>query len=205
MNKNSTPEKPDHETYFELYEERRHLENMVNTRFNFFLIIFGIILATLFTLKNLNQFRTVLSIGILIEVLLAIVTARAQRKLIFYLETIRRIKGHAERAANKFANRKWTFFLIRCSCNRIVGYVIPIVICVVLIISLPLSRIIFNTITSNKPENEVKIELNMNNEPLEEFTINLDNLKVIKFNLTNYNCDDKMNSHIRDTSRKSEN
>jgi hypothetical protein len=163
----------------------------------------------LFTLNAKFQFIIVLLIGTGIEIALALTIARAQKKLIFYLEKIRKIPKHAEQAANEEANKKETCFLIRKSRNRIVGYYIPLAICVILFIALLLSiffpNIFYKTLASNKAEKELRIELNINNKPLKEFTINPDTIKVINIFINEQNFDSKKISPVNDTSRKNVN
>ena len=129
----------------ELYEERRHLENLLNARFNFFLIIFAVILASLFSIKTINQLRIIIISGAIIETLLAIVIARAQVKLSFFLCEIRKNKNHAESKADIYANASHNPFTWG-SRNKIIGYYIPLMISISLIISIFFSQYIFDKI-----------------------------------------------------------
>jgi multisubunit Na+/H+ antiporter MnhG subunit len=189
------------EKYIELYEERRHLENLLNTRFNFFIVVFASILASLFTVKNFTQFLIILIIGALIESALAIVIARAQFKLKFFLNEIRKTENHAEKMADLYANSKKTnlCFIIRHSCNPIIGYIIPIVISSCLIISWPVSKLIYNSVVKGETEKEIKINLKINDDVLKTYKFTLDTTKNISliFSLKNQEC--KMGKCIHNT------
>jgi hypothetical protein len=167
------------EKYLELYEERRHLENLLNTRFNFFLVVFAAILAALFTITNLSQFQLILILGASIESLFAIVIARAQLKLGFFLKVIRAIPNHAENASTIFANSKGTCFLIKGSRNWIVGYFLPITISLGLIIASFFPKNIYDSLSNSSPQNVLKIELSKNSVPLKDYCLTLDSDNTI--------------------------
>lgn len=174
------------EKYEELYEERRHLENLLNTRFNFFLVVFAAILAALFTIKNGVQFRLILLLGAIIESVLAIVIARAQLKLGFYLYQIRKTRNHAERAASFFANNRRTCFLINGSRNWIIGYFLPILVSLLLIASSICSNRIYDLLKSgNNSENVLKIEVLIDNKSIGYHTVNLDSSNTITMSICN--------------------
>ncbi len=68
-----------------LFEERNHIENLLNTRFNFFIVIFASIIAALIAVDNIFQLKLILIVGAIIETILAIIIGRAQLKLSLYL------------------------------------------------------------------------------------------------------------------------
>lgn len=112
-----------------LFEERNHIENLLNTRFNFFLLIFASILASSFAVKNPNQLFLILIIGSSIETLLAFVIYRSERKLHLLLREIYNDKESAASIINDRANKGFLNFSMR----RIISNVIPVIISITLI------------------------------------------------------------------------
>lgn len=149
----------------EIYEERRHMENLLNNRFNFFLLIFASIIAAFFSVKNENQLRLILIIGFIVEVLLLLGIGRAQLKLEFYLRIIRKDSQHAEAAANYYANTSGNIFLRR-SANKIIGYYLPIIICVLLGLALCTQRFTYEHIIGNVSNDTLVARLTRKNDSL---------------------------------------
>lgn len=141
----------------QLYEDRRHLENLLNTRFNFFIAVFASIIASFFAVKNLNQLILVLVIGTFLEILLAITIARAQIKVNFFLKEIRKNKKHSEHHANEYANNSKNF-LIKGSRNSIIGYYIPVIISITLLFSTVFSKYIFETVIESDKNQPIEIK-----------------------------------------------
>lgn len=53
-----------------LFEERNHIENLLNTRFNFLIVVFASIIAGLISAKSLFAFILILGSGFFIVALL---------------------------------------------------------------------------------------------------------------------------------------
>ncbi|MDL2313323.1 hypothetical protein LJC68_10660 [Bacteroidales bacterium OttesenSCG-928-B11] len=140
-----------------LQDEKNHIENLLNTRFNFFMMILLAIIASLFTIKNINQLIVILILGSIIETCLFLVIARAQVKLEFYLKEIRKDIDEAEYNANVYANSKKNF-LINKSRFKIVGYYLPLVIVLILIISSFFPKFIYDNVIISKENSEQRQE-----------------------------------------------
>lgn len=158
------------EKEIQLFEERFHMENLLNTRFNFFLIVFAAILASLFTVKNYIQLTVIFLLGFLIEGALALTILRAQVKLKFYLDKIRKIGNHAEYKANEYAN-SLKDRLVNRNINQLIGRTIPIIVPIVLLICTPLSCPIFNALND--------AQVNKDEQTINTMTTNFDKLTYL--------------------------
>lgn len=127
-----------------LFEERNHIEGLLNTRFNFFIAIFASIVAAIIAVKNPNQLRFVLIVGAIIETLFAIVIGRAQLKLTIYLRQLRKKTNEAEYFGTRVANSKNKNILINGSRNSIIGKYLPLIISIGLLISIFFSNQIYS-------------------------------------------------------------
>lgn len=115
--------------YEYLINERNHIENLLNNRFNFFIIFFGSMLGSITLVANMDQLILILLIGTAIEGLLAATIMRAQFKLSLHLTVIRnKFSNSPEAEADK--KRKWN---CKWSVNDFVGYFIPILVMAILI------------------------------------------------------------------------
>lgn len=132
-----------------IFEERNHIENLLNTRFNFFIAIFASIIAAVLAVKNPNQLRFIIVVGFIIESLLAIVIGRAQLKLKIYLLKMRKNREEAEYFGNRVANTKNKNPFINGSRNSIIGKYLPSLISFVLLISICFSTPLFNLLNKN--------------------------------------------------------
>ncbi|ELR71767.1 hypothetical protein C900_02352 [Fulvivirga imtechensis AK7] len=116
--------------YTDLINERNHIENLLNSRFNFFIVLFGSMVAAILVVKNIQQLRLVLLSGAIILVSLTLVIMRAQKKLSIHLKRIRdEHKCSAEAIAHGEANTKGCY-LTRRSVNWIIGYLLPLMIAI---------------------------------------------------------------------------
>lgn len=67
-------------------DERAFMENLLCSRFNFFLVFFGLIIAGAVSTSDARFFKIILSLGSVISIPFALTIARAQRKLDIALE-----------------------------------------------------------------------------------------------------------------------
>lgn len=119
--------------YADLINERNHIENLLNSRFNFFIVVFATMLASILVVKSIPQLQLVLFPGTLILILLFWVIARAQKKLSIHLKKIREEhKCSAEAFAHQKANTEGCY-LTRCSVNGIIGYFLPLIIVIIML------------------------------------------------------------------------
>ena len=115
-----------------LREERNHIEGILNQRFNFFIIIFGFIVASIPYLKNTNLLMIVFILGTIIEFVLALTIARAQRRLDVIVE-MRREESSISKEILKRANKGCFLIPGRRSIRKLIGYYVPFFITAILI------------------------------------------------------------------------
>ena len=118
----------------DLREERNHIEGLLNQRFNFFVVIFGFIVAAIPYLKNLILLMMVFLMGTFIEFILALSIARAQRRLDISIEMLKEEGGITETIKQE-ADKGCRLIPGRRSVRRWIGYGIPFIITTILIIS----------------------------------------------------------------------
>ena len=124
------------ETKNNLRDERNHTEGLLNQRFNFFIIIFGFIIAAIpyLFLKNLILLMIVFLLGTFIEFILALSIARAQRRLDVSIEILKE-EGDITEIIKERADKGCFLIPGRRSVRRWIGYYIPFIITTLLIVS----------------------------------------------------------------------
>ena len=123
----------DKEKINDLREERNHIEGILNQRFNYFIIIFGLIVATIPYLKNLILLMIVFLLGTFIEFILALSIARAQRRLDVSIEMSIE-EGSILKEIIKRADKGCCLIPGRRSVRRWIGYYVPFITTTILII-----------------------------------------------------------------------
>ena len=107
-------------------DERAFIENLLCTRFNFFLVFFSLVLAGAIAASDPTHFKTVLCLGTMICVPFALTIARAQAKLDIALAELFGRYEHPAKILNDacpgISMRRW------------IGYWIPILCCVALVV-----------------------------------------------------------------------
>ncbi len=108
-------------------DERAFIENLLCSRFNFFLVFFSLVLAGAVSTSDPKHFKIMLTLGAAISIPFALTIARAQRKLDIALDKHLFLKdGHPAKVLNDECGgpsmRKW------------IGYWIPLVCCLALVI-----------------------------------------------------------------------
>lgn len=109
-----------------MVEERDFSENLLCTRFNFFLIFFSLVVGGAISTSDPLYFKIVLCLGATISFLLALTIARIQKKLDIILEDLFKTEDHVMKIIND-----------RCtgiSMRKLIGYWIPTICCSVLIL-----------------------------------------------------------------------
>ena len=127
-----------------LHDERNHMEGLLNQRFNFFIIIFGFVLAAIPYVNNPNQLRLVIIAGFIIELLFTLLIGRAQRRLQINVKLLEDIKDDPIIEIKKRANKGCILNPFKYSVVKLMGYVMPIAITSVLFISIFFSKEIYN-------------------------------------------------------------
>lgn len=117
---------------WDMSQERVFIEQLLNQRFNFFLILFSVTIAGAVNVKSQGALVSILAVGFAIEFLMALVLARSQDKLDLILKQFESDDYHPvtiidrlAREANKTKSRR-----------HIVGMWIPRLCCVLLLVGL---------------------------------------------------------------------
>lgn len=117
---------------WDMSQERVFIEQLLNQRFNFFLVIFSLVIAGAINAKQQIHLQIILIIGLCIEILLASLLARSQEKLDLILKDLFSDPTHPAAIINTRANK--------CgSRRRLVGIYIPMLCCFILAIAVLLS------------------------------------------------------------------
>jgi len=119
-------ELPSSNNSWDISKEREFIENLLNQRFNFFLVFFSLVVAGTIAAESQLFFKTILVLGSIICWLLALTLFRSQKKLDILLKMIfQNIPNHpAKKSDDECMNRG--------SRRRIIGYIIPTICCVFL-------------------------------------------------------------------------
>ncbi|MBI2843646.1 MAG: hypothetical protein HYX78_09630 [Armatimonadetes bacterium] len=113
---------------WDISQERAFIENLLTTRFNFFLVFFSVIVAGAVNAKEQVHLQLVLGLGAFICLLLSSVLGRSQEKLDLILEDIFQDDSHPAAIINNRANREG-------SRRRLIGVWIPRLCVAVLLIA----------------------------------------------------------------------
>jgi|GEM_PF-5374216 len=120
----------------DLDEERYHMENLINSRFNFLLVILSAALISLSTIHNRCILFIVIFISIIISSLFSLAIARAHFKFKILMNIRLKYKNywkkHPAGIADKIANNSCCCLLNK-SKKDIIGFYLPLIIVFVLI------------------------------------------------------------------------
>ena len=133
-----------------LYEERGYIENLLNTRFNFFIILFASIIASLFVIENINQLKVVLYCGAVLETLLAFVLFRSEYKLDLIMKELKKENQMAMNIIDDKSKQGIRILPHKHSQRRLIGYVIPLLVVLTLIASSIFSSDLFSFLKAEK-------------------------------------------------------
>ena len=111
---------------WDMSQERVFIENLLNQRFSFFLVVFSLVLAGAINSKAQLQLQIVLTLGAIITTLFAAVLGRSQEKLDLILNDLFSDSSHPAAIIDSRANKEG-------SRRRLIGFWIPRICCVVLI------------------------------------------------------------------------
>ena len=115
---------------WDVNQERVFLENLMQARFNFFLVVFGFWLVGIASITEKVPKLVFLAFGILICALLWLTVRRICQKVIVALDIIRADKMHPATQVDSAAGLSR---IIKVSSNRLIGYIIP-VICISMLV-----------------------------------------------------------------------
>ena len=128
-----------------LRDERSHMEGLLNQRFNFFIVIFGFIVAAIPYVKNVTQLRLILIVGFIIELVFTLLIGRAQRRLKINLDLLDEIKDDPSTDIKNRANKGFFLNPFKYSVVKLMGYYMPITITIILLLSIFWACDIFNS------------------------------------------------------------
>jgi hypothetical protein len=121
-------------------QEREFLENLVYQRVNYFLVLFGLVVAGASAATSLVLFKCVLWFGTVILSLLGVAIAGVQWKLDFVLDVLFEHPEHPITVVSAAARHG--------RLRGLVGYVIPVVCCAAILLAAILATIGILTVGS---------------------------------------------------------
>lgn len=146
----------------QLDEERIHMENLVNSRFNYLLVILAIIITGVLNSNSLLQASRLFLFGSIISFGLVWTIIRAQSRFDALLNKIHKDQNHAATFAKKIAEQSWWINLpARHSARWLIGYCFPCLLLTFMTIGIFYPKIIYvetdkkNIIAELKSENKM--------------------------------------------------
>ena len=150
-----------------LDEERIHMENLVNSRFNYLLVILAIIIAGVLNANSLHQARILFICGSIISAGLSWTIIRAQSKFSALLNRIYKNKKHAATFAKRIAEKSyWICFPARISARWVIGYGFPCIIVIFMLLGSICPNVIYFEADKKDAITELKLENKILNEKL---------------------------------------
>ena len=113
---------------WDMSQERVFIEQVLNQRFNFFLVVFSLVIAGAINSKQQVHLQIILMIGLALELSLASLLARSQEKLDLILDDLCSDPSHPIAIINSRARPKG-------SRRRLVGIWIPRACCGILMLA----------------------------------------------------------------------
>jgi hypothetical protein len=132
MAKERSPKHDQANKNWDLSQERAFMENLFCQRFNFFIVIFSLVIAGAASANTQIKLASMLWIGLVLCVLVASTIYRNYVKLIWILRALHAIADHPvarTEAGIKSLGSKRLFGV-----NSIIGIVIPVLCCLVLLV-----------------------------------------------------------------------
>ncbi|MEX2213630.1 MAG: hypothetical protein WD768_05855 [Phycisphaeraceae bacterium] len=120
-----TPEKA---IAIQMRQYQEYLENLLNTRLNFFLVFFGLVIGGAMSSENPLKLRLMLTIGTLVTLPVALAIARAQLKMELAFNEARKDLDDPLRIIDDMANGRFP-----PSMRKWIGYWVPLLCVLVLI------------------------------------------------------------------------
>jgi hypothetical protein len=135
-NPNNPSQAPQTENW-DMSQERAFIENLFCQRFNFFIVIFSLVIAGAASANTQPKLIAILSIGFLLCFLVALTIYRSYVKLIWILKSLHKLKDHPVGASSEGIKilRMPKLFGV----NWIIGWLIPLLCCLVLLVGAILS------------------------------------------------------------------
>ncbi|NEV65430.1 hypothetical protein [Thiorhodococcus minor] len=107
-----------------LSEERQFFENLYSQRFNFFIVVYSVVVAGVISAKEFEEKVFVLTTGAFLVFVVGLSLYRACHKLLIILTLLHRTKQHPVRKVGRIARRyNWPLSI---SVNHLTGVYLPI-------------------------------------------------------------------------------
>ena len=128
---------------WDMSQERVFMEQLLNLRFNFFMVFFAAVMAGAAGAGQQYERSIILFIGMLLSVLFCLLLARAQWKLNLCLTNLTAVEPtHPYCIIDQEANpKKWWWLPPYFSVRRLMGYIIPPICSVMLAVGFVLSMV----------------------------------------------------------------
>jgi hypothetical protein len=122
---------------WDMSQERAFIENLFCQRFNFFIVIFSLVIAGAASANTQTKLSAILSIGFVLCLLVALTIYRIYVKLIWILKELHQLKGHPVEASSVGIKKLKMPKLFRV--NWIIGWCVPVLCCLILLVGTILS------------------------------------------------------------------
>jgi len=126
---------------WDLSQERVHLENLFCQRFNFFIVIFSLVVAGAASANTQVKLAALLWIGCVLCILVALTIYRNYVKLMWIFQSLHRIPSHPVAQAGVAAKKLGWRGLF--GVNAIIGILIPALCCLVLLVGAILASVCY--------------------------------------------------------------
>jgi hypothetical protein len=118
---------------WDMSQERAFMENLFCQRFNFFIVIFSLVIAGAASANTQKKLSAILLIGSALCLLVALTIYRIYAKLIWILKALHRNEGHPVAVSSKGMKEERGFWGLPFGVNWIIGFLIPLLCCAVLL------------------------------------------------------------------------
>ena len=122
---------------WDMSQERAFIENLLCQRFNFFIVIFSLVIAGAASANTQTKLSPILSIGFLLCFLVALTIYRVYVKLIWILKELHQLKDHPVGASSTGIKKLRMPKLF--GVNWIIGWYVPALCCLILLLGAILS------------------------------------------------------------------
>lgn len=155
-----------------LDEERIHMENLLNSRFNYLMVILAIIITGVLSSKSSSQARILFICGVIISSGLGWTILRAQKRFDALINKIHKDQDHAATYAKGKAEQSCFLNPAKYSSRKIIGYFFPVCIVVFMLLGSVKPDIIF---FEEKKDNTIE-ELKLKNKFVEERLLKIEQI-----------------------------
>jgi hypothetical protein len=120
------------QTEWDLSQERVFMENLFCQRFNFFIVIFSLVIAGAASANTQPKLDAILWVGFALCTLVALTLYRNYVKLIWVLKSLHQIPQHPVAQGGEYARHLGLRSLF--GVQAIIGIIIPLICCSVLLV-----------------------------------------------------------------------